>query len=44
LSLSDTAVNFCTVNSACIPVVENYVVAAWAGRIVSLLVNRPIDC
>jgi len=43
LSLSDAAENFCTDNSACSPVVENNVVAAWAGRFVSLLVNRLID-
>jgi len=43
LSLSDAAKNFCTVNSACSPVVENYVVAVWADRFMSLLVNRPTD-
>jgi len=43
MSLSDAAENFCTVNSARSPVVENYVVAAWAGRFVSLLVKRLID-
>jgi len=37
------AENICTVNSACSPVVENYVLAAWAGRCMSLLVNSQID-
>ena len=41
--LLDAFENFCTVNSACSPVVKNYVIVAWAGQFVSLLVNRPTD-